>query len=185
MSFVAVALVYETHSTTTDNEQGVATGWLPGELSERGRELASELGSRRRGDGIDVVFTSDLRRAVETVEIAFRGSEIPIRQDARLRECNYGELNGMPLGRLEQERLQRVNHPFPGGESYLDVVERTRSFLAKLLRHHDGRRLLLVAHSANRWALDHLINGEVLDELIGRDFEWQPGWQYELTDLPR
>lgn len=183
MSPVAVAIIYETHSITTDNERGIATGWLPGELSERGREFASELGARRRRDGIDVVFVSDLRRAVETVEIAFRDSEIPIRRDARLRECNYGDLNGMPRARLEQERPQRVNRPFPGGESYLDVVERTRSFLADLLSNHDGRRVLLVSHSANRWALDHLINAEVLDELIARDFEWQPGWEYRLTAI--
>ena len=43
-----IELVYETHSITTDNEQGIATGWLPGELFELGRELARELGRRRR-----------------------------------------------------------------------------------------------------------------------------------------
>ncbi|WP_206184869.1 hypothetical protein [Thermoactinospora rubra] len=41
-------LIYETHSITVDNERGIATGWLPGELSPRGRELAGELGERRR-----------------------------------------------------------------------------------------------------------------------------------------
>jgi hypothetical protein len=33
---VAVSIVYETHSITTDNEDGIATGWLPGRLSEAG-----------------------------------------------------------------------------------------------------------------------------------------------------
>ena len=47
-----IELVYETHSTTTDNEMGVATGWLPGRLSEAGRELARALGERRRDDGL-------------------------------------------------------------------------------------------------------------------------------------
>ena len=41
-------LVYETHSLTTDNEREVATGWLPGELSNRGRQQAVALGERRR-----------------------------------------------------------------------------------------------------------------------------------------
>ena len=71
---VAVELVYETHSISVDNERGIATGWLPGELSEEGRRLAAELGKRRRHDGIACVFTSDLRRAVETAEIAFAGA---------------------------------------------------------------------------------------------------------------
>jgi broad specificity phosphatase PhoE len=41
---VAVAIVFETHSLTTDNKAGLATGWLDGRLSERGRVLAAELG---------------------------------------------------------------------------------------------------------------------------------------------
>jgi broad specificity phosphatase PhoE len=73
---MAVELVYETHSISVDNERGIATGWLPGELSAEGRRLAYALGERRRNDGIDCVFTSDLRRAVETAEIAFEGSPI-------------------------------------------------------------------------------------------------------------
>jgi len=66
---MAVDLVYETHSISVDNERGIATGWLPGELSAEGRHLAYALGERRRNDGIDCVFTSDLRRALQTAEI--------------------------------------------------------------------------------------------------------------------
>lgn len=87
---MAVAIVFETHSLTTDNEAGVATGWLDGQLSERGRALAGELGRRRRHDGIATVFAPDLGRAVQTVELAFSGSGISVHLDARLRECNYG-----------------------------------------------------------------------------------------------
>jgi len=66
---VSVQLVFETHSTTLDNERGLATGWLPGELSDEGRLQAAELGRRRRDDGLTAAFTSDLRRAVQTAEI--------------------------------------------------------------------------------------------------------------------
>ena len=92
-------LVYETHAITTDNEAGSATGWLPGRLSERGRETAAELGARRRDDGLAAIHVSDLERALETVRIAFAGSPIPVVVDERLRECNYGRLNGMPRAR--------------------------------------------------------------------------------------
>jgi broad specificity phosphatase PhoE len=66
---VSVEVVFETHSTTEDNEAGIATGWLPGRLSPAGRVRARELGERRRDDGIATVFVSDLGRAVETAEI--------------------------------------------------------------------------------------------------------------------
>jgi broad specificity phosphatase PhoE len=174
---VAVQVVYETHSISLDNERGIATGWLPGALSARGRELARALGERRREDGIACVFTSDLGRAVETAEIAFGGTGIEIRHDERLRECNYGELNGAPVEELDP-RARFVDEPFPGGETYRDCVEKLRSFLDDMAAEFDGRRVLLIAHSAQRWGLQHLLEGVPLEELVDAPFEWQEGWEY-------
>ena len=177
---VAVAIVFETHSLTTDNEAGLATGWLDGQLSERGRALASELGRRRRHDGIAAVFASDLGRAVQTVELAFGDSAIPVYLDARLREVDYGAWNGMPVWRLERERAQRMSQPFPGGESYQQVVARVADFLEELVRDRDGSRVLLVGHAATRWTLDHLPAGTDLRDLLVTPFGWQEGWSYAL-----
>jgi broad specificity phosphatase PhoE len=110
---LTVTLVYETHSITEDNESGIVTGWLPGRLSQAGRAQAARLGLRRQNDGLSSVFVSDLARAVETAAIALSGSSIPVRQDERRRECNYGELNGCPVLRIEgdttvEDRLRRV-----------------------------------------------------------------------------
>jgi len=174
---VALELVYETHSTSVDNERGIATGWLPGELSEHGISQARALGQRRRDDGILCVFTSDLRRAVETAEIAFEGSGIEVRHDARLRECNYGRLNGAPVGELDP-RGRFVDEPYPEGESYRDCVERMRLFLAAVAREFDRGRVLVIAHSAQLWTLRHLLEGVSLEELVDAPFEWQEGWEY-------
>jgi broad specificity phosphatase PhoE len=175
-----IELVYETHSTTVDNETGIATGWLPGRLSPTGRELARALGERRRDDGLAAVFTSDLARAVETAEIAFEGSDVPVRDDWRLRECNYGELNGRPVHEIDAEKPRRIDGAFPGGESYREVVDRTKDFLGDLSPEFDEGRVLLIAHSANRWALEHLLLGTPLEELVVAPFEWQEGWTYRL-----
>jgi broad specificity phosphatase PhoE len=163
-----------------DNERGVATGWRDGELSEVGREQARTLGKRRRDDGIAVVYSSDLGRAVETAEIAFGASGIPIRLDRRLRECDYGGLTAMPSARIHDEVSLRVETPYPGGESYLDVVERVGSFLDELLPEHDGERVLLVSHAAPRWALQHLLERVPLEEAVTAPYAWQPGWEYVL-----
>ncbi|MDG6104378.1 histidine phosphatase family protein [Dactylosporangium aurantiacum] len=176
---MAVEIIYETHSITTDNEAGVATGWLPGQLSERGRELARELGRRRRGDGLAVVFTSDLARAVETADLAFGGG-VDVRRDRRLRECDYGTLNGRPVGEVARIRARHIRVPFPGGQSYQDVVEQTRDFLTDLAREWDGAKVLLIAHSANRWALDNLLGGVPLEEQVDAPFAWREGWSYTL-----
>ena len=68
---MSIEIVYETHALTEDNENGIATGWLPGRLSARGCENAADMGRRRRTDRIAAVFASDLRRAAQTAQIAF------------------------------------------------------------------------------------------------------------------
>jgi broad specificity phosphatase PhoE len=177
---VAIEIVYETHSTTVDNERGRATGWLPGELSERGRTEARSLGSRRRDDGIAAVFTSDLGRSVETVSIAFAGTDIPVLHDWRLRECDYGQRNGMPADEMHRGRRERLDQPYPGGESWRQAVARAGRVLGDLPVRWDGQRVLIVGHVATRWGLDHFINGTALEDLIDADFDWQPGWEYRL-----
>jgi broad specificity phosphatase PhoE len=136
--------------------------------------------ARHRGNAIAAVFVSDLTRAVETAEIAFGDAGIPIHQEARLRECNYGLLNGLPVERLAAERSRRIDKPFPRGLSYRQVVDQTREFLRDLVANWEGSQIVIVAHSANRWALDHLLNGIAFEDLVAAPFAWQPGWRYTL-----
>ncbi len=176
-----VSVVYETHSITTDNETGVATGWQPGELSERGRGLAAELGRRRLHDGLTAVFCSDLNRAVQTARIAFAGSAVPVLLDWRLRECDYGSQTGMAVAELTAGRAGHLETPYPGGESWQQAVMRVGWFCTDLARWRDGERVLVIGHVATRWGLDHYLRGVPLADLAAADFAWQPGWEYQLT----
>ena len=177
---MTVDVVYETHSTSIDNERGIATGWLGGRLSVTGREQARQLGARRRDDGIDIVYASDLNRAVETAQIGFADSGIPVLLDWRLRECDYGRMNGMPRSRLDIERRRRLDDPFPDGESWRHAVARVGAFLEELRAAREGQRVLLIGHVATRWALDHFVAGIPLEELVDAPFEWREGWEYRL-----
>lgn len=173
-----VRIVYETHAPSTDNELGVATGWNEGQLSQQGRHQAKLLRERRRDDGIQAVFTSDLWRAVETVAIAFVNMKIPTYFDSRLRECNYGDWNGAPVARILGSRTKFIMQPYPNGQSYRDVVEEMTQFLRELSDGWAGQRVLVVGHAATRWALDNLINHVPLENLVDSPFNWQPGWEY-------
>ena len=175
---MSIDLLFETHSTTVDNMAGRATGWLPGRLSEIGRVQARELGLRRRNDGLDVIFTSDLGRALETVEIAFAGSRVPVLHDWRLRECDYGTQNGGPASDLD--RPGHVSVPYPSGESWTEAIARVGRFLHDLEPHWADRRVLVIGHTATRWAFDHIIDGVPIEDLVAAPFTWQEGWEYRL-----
>jgi 2,3-bisphosphoglycerate-dependent phosphoglycerate mutase len=178
---MAVEIVYETHALTEDNERGIATGWLPGRLSARGRDLAAAMGRRRLHDGIAAVFASDLRRSVETAEIAFGGTDIPILYDWRLRECDIGARNGSPAAEVSRDRVDYCDHPYPGGESHSQAMQRVAGFLADLPTRWAGRRVMVIGHLATYRALEHVINGRTVRELVEAAFQWQAeGWQYRL-----
>jgi 2,3-bisphosphoglycerate-dependent phosphoglycerate mutase len=178
---VAIELVFETHSTTEDNEAGFATGWLPGRLSARGQGEARRLGRRRGSDGIAAVFSSDLTRAAETAAIAFGQTAIPVLYDWRLRECDYGQRNGMPVAELHAGRRDHLDQPYPDGESWRQAVARVGRFLGDLSLRWSGQRVLVVGHVATRWGLDHFIGGTPLEQLAVQDFAWQEGWEYLLS----
>lgn len=175
-----IHVVFETHSTTEDNENGIATGWLAGRLSPSGREQAAELGERRGTDGITAVFTSDLARATQTTAIAFAGTGIPVLLDWRLRECDYGRLNGSPAADLHTRRAEHIDQPYPGGESWRQAVARVDRFVADLPVRWAGQRVLVIGHVATRWGLDHVLNGIPLEQLAAAPFDWRPGWEYTI-----
>jgi 2,3-bisphosphoglycerate-dependent phosphoglycerate mutase len=175
---MAVDVVYETHAITVDNETGRATGWLPGQLSERGREAAARLGERRRNDGLSAVYTSDLGRAVETAEIAFGGTVLPIIQEPRLRECNYGTMNGAPR---DEVHAKGIDDRYPDGETWREAVERVTGFLDELARTRDGERVLLIGHMSAWYALERLTKDVPLEDVFGKRMAWQEGWEYLLS----
>lgn len=174
-----VRLIYETHSTSADNEAGVASGHNDPDLSAVGEEQAAELGQRRELDDIAAVYCSDLLRARRTAEIAFGGRAVPIIADARLRECDFGQMNGFPAAEVHAAAPAHVAEPFPSGESYGDVVVRVGAFLDDVRAKHSGETIIMVAHRAPHHALEHLLNGCALADLVMEPWDWQPGWEYE------
>lgn len=122
---------------------------------------------------------------METATIAFEGAAIPILADWRLRECDYGQLNGMPAVELHRRRLAHLDDPYPGGESWRDALKRVNTFLDDLAGPLGERwndvPVLIIGHVATKWALDCRLTGRSLEELAGEDFAWREGWDYELS----
>jgi broad specificity phosphatase PhoE len=179
---MSVQITYFVHGTTTDNQDHLATGWLPGELSEAGREQAAKLGEQAADKHFDVVFCSDLQRAIDSAQLGF-GSKYKIIQDERLRECNYGDMNGKPHT-FKNNMEDFVDTAFPNGESYKDVEKRMADFVQFLKRNYDGKHVAIVAHQAPQLALDVLLKGKTWQQAIDEDWRktkaWQPGWEYKV-----
>jgi broad specificity phosphatase PhoE len=129
-------------------------------LTQRGRDQARALALRLRREGLSVpaIYASDQGRAAETADILSAVLGTPVHLDARLREYDAGELNGIVFHEMETRypELWRAWQtspewvPFPGSEG-------TESFHARLAaslediqdRHSEGESVAVVTHGGS------------------------------------
>lgn len=179
---MSVQITYFVHGTTTDNEQHISSGWKDVELSELGVQQSIALKDQTKDEKFDAVFCSDLKRAVDSAKLAWEGV-YPIIPDARLRECNYGTLNGASSDIVEpMQEDECIEKPFPEGESYEDVKARIADFLEFLKNNYDGKHVAVVGHKAPQLSLDVLLKNKSWKQALAEDWRkthsWQPGWKY-------
>ena len=176
---MAVKITYFVHGTTTDNEKDFSTGWTPGELSEKGINQSKALSDQINIDEFDFVITSDLKRAIDSAELTFEDKK-EIYNDSRIRECNYGDLNGQSAHLVRYE--DHIEEPFPNGESLKDVEKRIKDLCKSLIDNYDGKHIAIVAHKAPQLAFQVLTQGKTWKQAIDEDWRktkaWQPGWEY-------
>lgn len=178
-------ITYFVHGTTTDNEQHISSGWKDVELSELGIQQSKDLAEKTKDKKFDVVFCSDLKRAHDSAKLTWEGV-YPIIPDARLRECNYGDLNGASSDIVEpMQEEECIEKPFPNGESYEDVKARIANFVEFLKQNYDGKSVAIVAHKAPQLSLDVLLKGKYWKQALAEDWRkthsWKPGWEYEIN----
>jgi broad specificity phosphatase PhoE len=179
-----VHLIFETHATSVDNETGLASGWFDCDLSPAGERQARAIGERHPALNLTAVYTSDLRRAYRTAELAFPGRQVPLIRDRRLRECDFGAMTRCPTWLIESSRGKYVDTPFPKGESYESVAERVGEWLHGLRDEAEQRRpqtVLVIGHRATYFAFEHLLRGVPLSAAVRQFWQWQPGWQYDVN----
>ncbi len=180
---MSVEITYFVHGTTTDNEKRLSSGWSDVELSELGISQAIALKDLIKNEKFDVVFCSDLKRAVRSAELTY-GAEVKIIQDERLRECNYGIYNGKESSTVEPMQEVNITDRFPEGESCEDVKDRINSFLFDLKNGYDKKKVAIVAHKVPQLALDVIIQEKTWEQAFKDDWRktrsWKPGWKYIL-----
>ena len=174
-----ITIIFEAHSTSFDNEAHLSSGHFDVTLSPLGEKQAKELGERYEGQDFDAIFCSDLQRSYKTAEIAFR-DRVPIIKDARLRECDYGDLTQHTSDKVEPIKVEHITKPFSNGESYEDCLKRMKDFLDELKKKYEGKKVMIIGHRATQYGLEYWINGVNLKTLITTPFKWQTGWIYQL-----
>ena len=182
---MSVKITFFVHCNSVDNTKGISSGWYDSPLSETGVKQSIELKGLIKDKKFDVVFCSDLLRAIDSAALTFQGIA-PIISDTRLSECNYGSHNGNLSSIVEPLQEKYITEKFPGGESYEDVKTRIADFLRFLKKNYDGKSVAIVAHKGPQLSLEVLLRGKTWKEAFRDDWRktksWQPGWEYEMNN---
>lgn len=175
---MSVKIIYFVHGTTYDNASGKCSGWKQVELNELGKEQAINLGKLTQDIKFDIIYTSDLIRAIDSANLAWPNANKI--QDSRLRECNYGDYDGEDKTLVVYENY--IDKAFPNGESLKDVEKRILNFINDIKEKYEGKTIAIVAHRAPQLALEVLTKKITWKEVIQQDWRkrkaWQPGWEY-------
>lgn len=179
-------IVLVRHGQSEWNAIGRWQGWADPPLSSLGRDQArlavAQIGS------VDVVVSSDLRRAVDTAAILAAGLGLaPPAVMPSLRERDVGAWTGLTRAEIERRWPGALSGPMPeppGGETAAALVERALAAVGELAESHPGRRVLAVSHGGLIRALErHLgVEPDPLPNLGGVDLSIDGG---HMTMGPR
>lgn len=142
------------HGETAWNRDKRIQGQLDVPLNDIGRLQAQRLGEVLAGEGIDVIYSSDLGRAQETAAAAAAALGQPVQLNPGLRERRFGVFQGQTWQEIAErwpdhsERWRRRDPDFgaDGGETLQEFYVRSVSAVESVLREHAGQTVLLVTH---------------------------------------
>lgn len=121
------------HGESENNLRQCWTGWFDSQLTDKGREHAGKACTFLKQFSFDKIYTSDLRRAMETAELAIPGCSYET--TPLLREINVGALANQSLNLPEGEariQMSKCGYTEYGGESYEQLRGRVCSFMEQM-----------------------------------------------------
>jgi probable phosphoglycerate mutase len=154
----ATRIIAIRHGETAWNVETRLQGHLDIDLNARGRWQAQQLGLALADEEISRIYSSDLKRAMETAKAVAQHNRnlehAHVHSHQGLRERGFGSFEGLTYAEVEaqwpeaSERWRQRDPGFapPGGETPVQVRARVEQTLEELASRHLGEQIVLVAH---------------------------------------
>jgi broad specificity phosphatase PhoE len=149
---VTTTIVMVRHGETDWNRENRFQGHADPPLNEHGRAQASELATAFLAEPVEAVYTSPLRRALETARILAAPLGLEVRNRAELREVDVGSWSGLTRAEVEARfpdgyrRWLAYGHGWEDGETYDELGRRVFYGLLEIADTHPCETVLAVTH---------------------------------------
>lgn len=143
------------HGQSAGNAEGRFGGHGTTPLSDLGRKQAQLTAKALAKERVQVVYSSDLQRAVESAEPLAKLLKLEVNTSDAFRERHVGVLEGLTFDESKAQHPndyyalvnRNVDHVISGGESYRHLLRRITSKLHTILRDHRGQRIAIYTHT--------------------------------------
>ena len=142
-------------------------------LTGKSEKKIKKLAKKIKKEKIDLIYSSDIFRVVQTAEIVAKELKLNVNFDKRLRDVNLGIYHGKTKAEFYKDfpdPKKRFARKPKGGESWNDVKKRMVSFIKEIDKRHKNKNILIVSHGDPLWILEGAIkkmtNQELLDEIF-------------------
>ena len=143
------------HGQSAGNAEGRFGGHSATPLSELGLKQAHLTAQSLAAEKIQVIYSSDLLRTMQTAEPLAKLLDLEINATEEFRERNVGALEGLTFDEAKEYYpkdyyalvSRKIGHVITNGESYRQLVERTSKALRTILREHRGKKIAVFSHT--------------------------------------
>jgi len=165
------------HGETDWNGEKRLQGQIDIDLNETGEAQAHALRPRLPVHSFAAVYSSDLRRAWRTAQIATAGLGLAVLAEPTLRERHFGVLQGVTSREAglryphahHHHQARTPDYDYETGESLLAFAARVTTVLDVLAARHAGRKVLVFTHGGVLDVAYRVATGQPLE--APRDFQ--------------
>ncbi|MBI2623181.1 MAG: class I tRNA ligase family protein [Candidatus Liptonbacteria bacterium] len=180
-------LYFARHGLAETNVRVIHSAYMendPIDLVDEGVRQTEEMAKQlKKQGGIDLIVSSDVRRAKHTAEIIAKALKCPVEYDARLREWNLGIWNGKPCEGMHHMLPfeKRWTEAPEGGETWTELQKRMVVAVSDVNQKNRDKRILVISHGDPLWVLRQYFGSEKGYPEVGEFFEMNA----DIDDLHR
>ena len=156
------------HGQTEENMKRIMQGVGTGTLSDLGREQARKVAEKLKDEKIDVIYSSDLKRAINTAKEIQKFHNVDLISEEGLREQNLGCYEGGPIDDYRED-VRGLGDSWSdfkpeGGESKKELLARVAEVFERITEENEDKNIVFVSHGGSLFSLMHHIKCETMNE---------------------
>ncbi|NJD03904.1 MAG: histidine phosphatase family protein [Ruminiclostridium sp.] len=169
-----IRLIIVRHAEAEGNYKRLFHGWSDGEITEKGHIQAARVAERLKDFKIDVLYSSSLKRTLQTAGYISKVKNLPIIRTDKLKEINGGDWEGQPWDILPQKWPEEYKtwentphlHRMPNGETMKEFLNRLIEEIKHIISMNKGKHVCIVTHGTAIKALLSFFKSCELEEMF-------------------